>query len=155
MSEEKSGNNLVTNWAEAQQKVLTGWLDLVQESEHLSRKLAWNETFRAWKSAVQKTLDTQDNWLLDWTWRVQVTSGSPTALRKNVQQAQVLFLRWTEGQKLLWQGWFDLLQQFGPLLEADSQADEHLLHTLRKSGQAIIDAQNEWLQHRTKYVIDG
>jgi hypothetical protein len=154
MSEKGPEESLVTTWADAQQKVLMGWLDLVQGTEHLSRKMVWNEAVKAWQSAVQETLDTQAKWLRDWTGRVQVTSGSPTDLRKNVQQAQVLLLRWTEAQQHLWQDWFHLVQHLGPLLEADSQADEHLLHTLRESGQAIVDAQTEWVQRWTTDVID-
>ena len=154
MSEKDPEKSLVTTWADAQQKVLMGWLDLVQGTEHLSRKMAWNETVKAWQSAVQETLDAQARWLRDWTGRVQVTSGSPTDLRKNVQQAQVLLLRWTEAQQHLWQDWFQLVGHLGPLLEPGSQADEHLLHTLRESGQAIVDAQTEWVQRWTTEVID-
>jgi hypothetical protein len=155
VSEKNQEESLLTTWADTQQKVLMGWLDLMQGTEHPSRKMAWNETVKAWQSAVQETLDAQARWLRDWTGRIQVTSGSPTDLRKNVQQAQVLLLRWTEAQQHLWQDWFHLVQQLGPLLEAGSQADEHLLHTLRESGQAIVDAQTEWVQRWTTDVIDG
>ena len=154
MSEKNPEESLMTTWADAQQKVLAGWLDLVQGTEEPSRKMVWNETVKAWQSAVQETLDAQARWLRDWTGRVQVTSGSPTDLRKNVQQAQVLLLRWTEAQQRLWQDWFHLVQQLGPLQEAGSQADEHLLHTLRESGQAIINAQNEWVQRWTTDMIE-
>ena len=149
MSERNQEKGLVETWADAQQKVLAGWLDLVQGTERPSRLTAWNETVKAWQTAVQETLDAQARWLRDWTGRVQVTSGSPTELRKNVQQAQVLLLRWIEAQQHLWQSWFHLVQHLGPLLEAGSQADEHLLHTLRESGQAIIDAQTEWVRSWT------
>src|SRR5229473_4442265 len=155
MSERNPEESLVTTWADAQQKVLAGWLNLVQGTEGLSRMAAWNETVKAWQTAVQETLDTQARWLRDWTGRVQVTSGSPTDLRKNVQQAQVLLLRWTEAQQQLWQGWFHLVQHLGPLLEAGSEADEHLLHTLEESGQAIINAQTEWVRSWTTDVIES
>jgi len=154
MSEKNPEESLVRTWADAQQKVLAGWLDLVQGTEGPSRMTAWNETVKAWQTAVQETLDAQARWLRDWTGRVQVTSGSPTDLRKNVQQAQVLLLRWTEAQQHLWQDWFHLVQQLGPLLEAGSQADERLLHALRESGQAIVDAQTEWVQRWTTDMID-
>src|SRR2546425_9597002 len=152
MSEKNPEESLVTTWADAQQKVLIGWLDLVQGTEGLSRMRAWNETVKAWQTVVQETLDAQAKWLRDWAGRVQVTSGSPTALRKNVQQAQVLLLRWTEAQQHLWQGWFQLVQQLGPLLEAGSQADEHLLSSLQESGWALINSQSEWVQHWTTDV---
>jgi hypothetical protein len=150
MSEGNQEIGLVATWADAQQKVLAGWLDLVQGTERPSRMTAWTETVKAWQTAVQETLDAQARWLRDWTGRVQVTSGSPTELRKNVQQAQMLLLRWIEAQQHLWQSWFYLVQHLAPLLEARSQADEHLLHTLRESGQAIIDAQTEWVRSWTK-----
>src|SRR3989442_15755275 len=146
MREKNPEESLLATWADAQQKVLMGWLDLVQGTEYLSRKMAWNETVKAWQTAAQETLDAQARWLRDWTGRVQVTSGSPTDLRKNVQQAQVLLLRWTEAQQYLWQGWFHLAQHLAPLLEADSGADEHLLSRLHESGQAIINAQTEWVR---------
>src|SRR5438876_2937657 len=154
MGEKTSEESLLKTWSEAQQRVLAGWLDLVQGTEGPSRMRAWNETVKAWQTVVQETLDAQAKWLRDWTGRVQVTSGSPTDLRKNVQQAQVLLLRWTEAQQHLWQDWFHLVQRLGPLLEPGSQADEHLLHTLRESGQAIVDAQTEWVQRQTIDVID-
>jgi hypothetical protein len=152
MSEKSPEETLMTNWADAQQKMLVGWLDLLQGTEQPSRKMVWSETVKAWQSTVQETLEAQARWLRDWTGRVQVTSGSPTELRKNVQQAQVLLLRWTEAQQHLWQGWFQLVQQLGPLLEAGSQADEHLLSSLQESGCAIINAQSEWVQHWTTDV---
>ena len=149
MSEKSSEETLITTWSDAQQKMLIGWIDLLQGTGQPSRTMVWSETVKTWKSTVQETLDAQARWLRDWTGRVQVTSGSPTELRKNVQQAQVLLLRWTEAQQHLWQGWFQLVQQLGPLLEAGSQADEHLLSSLQESGWAIINAQTEWMRHWT------
>ena len=146
MREKNPEESLVTAWADAQQQLLTGWLDLVQGKGQPSRRMAWNETVKAWQTAVDGTLDAQARWLREWTGRVQVTSGSPTELRKNVRQAQVVLLRWVEAQQHLWQGWFDLVQQLGPLLEAGSLADEHLLSSLQESGQAIINAQSEWVR---------
>ncbi len=154
MSETSPTQPLMTSWADAQQKMLVGWLDLLQGTEQPSRKMVWSETVKAWQSAVQETLEAQARWLQGWIGRVQVTSGSPTELRKNVQQAQVLLLRWTEAQQRLWQGWFHLVQQLGPLLEAGSQADEHLLSSLQESGQAMINAQSKWVRLWTVDVLD-
>jgi len=146
MREKNPEESLVTAWADAQQQLLTGWLDLMQGKGQPSRSMAWNETVKVWQTSVDGTLDAQARWLREWTGRVQVTSGSPTELRKNVQRAWVLLLRWVEAQQQLWQGWFDLVQQLGPLLEAGSLADEHLLSSLQESGQAIMNAQTEWVR---------
>jgi hypothetical protein len=154
MGERKQEESLLSTWAGTQQKVLAGWLDIVQAIERPSRTVTWNETVKAWQTAVQETLDAQARWLRDWTGRIQVTSGSLTELRKNVQEAQLLLLRWTEAQQHLWQDWFHLVQQIGPLLEADSQADEYLLSGLRQSGQAIVNAQEEWVQRWTADLLD-
>ena len=141
MSDGHQEQDLMLAWADGQQKVLEDWLDRMQGMERPSRSAAWNETMKSWHTAVQETLDAQARWLRDWNGRVQVTSGSPTELRKNVQKAQVLLLRWTEAQQHLWQDWFQLVQRLGPLLEADCQIDEHLLSSLQESGQAMINAQ--------------
>ena len=154
MGERNSAESLLSTWAGTQEKVLAGWLDIVQASERPSRAMTWYETVSAWQTAVQETLDAQARWLRDWAGRVQVTSGSPTELRKNVQEAQLLLLGWTEAQQHLWQGWFHLVQQIGPLLEPGSQADEHLFSGLRESGQAIVDAQEEWVRRWTADLLD-
>ncbi len=154
MSEKSPDETLFTTWSDAQQKMLIGWIDLLQGTKQPSRKMVWSETVKAWQSTVQETLDTQARWLRDWTGRVQVTSGSPTELRKNVQQAQVLLLRWTEAQQHLWQGWFHLIQQLGPLLESDYQVDKHLLSRLQESAQAMINVQSEWVRLWTLDVLD-
>jgi hypothetical protein len=154
MSEKSPEETLFTTWSDSQQKMLVGWIDLLQGTEQPSRKMVWSETVKAWQSTVQETLDTQARWLRDWTGRVQVTSGSPTELRKNVQQAQVVLLRWTEAQQHLWKGWFHLIQHLGPLLEADFQIDEHLLSSLQESGQVMIKAQSEWVRLWTAGVLD-
>ena len=142
MSEKSPDETLFTTWSDAQQKMLIGWIDLLQGTRQPSRKMVWSETVKAWQSTVQETLD------------AQATSGSPTELRKNVQQAQVLLLRWTEAQQQLWQGWFQLIQHLGPLLESDFQIDEHLLSSLQESGQAMINAQSEWVRLWTADVLD-
>ena len=146
MSEKSPEETLFTTWSDSQQKMLVGWIDLLQGTEQPSRKMVWSETVKAWQSAVQETLDTQARWLRDWTGRVQVTAGSPTELRKNVQQAQVLLLRWTEAQQHLWQDWFHLVGHLVPLLQADFRIDEHLLSRLQESVQAMISAQSEWMR---------
>ncbi len=154
MSEKSPDETLFTTWSDAQQKMLIGWIDLLQGTRQPSRKMVWSETVKAWQSTVQETLDAQARWLQGWTGRVQATSGSPTELRKNVQQAQVLLLRWTEAQQQLWQGWFHLIQRLGPLVESDFQIDEHLLSSLQENGQAMINAQSEWVRLWTADVLD-
>src|SRR5258708_39584934 len=99
MSERNQEESLVTTWASAQQKVLAGWLDLVQGTERAAHTGTWNETVKAWQTVVQETLDSQARGLRDWIGGVQVTSGNPTHLRKNQQQAPILPLRWTEAQQ--------------------------------------------------------
>ncbi|HMA33879.1 MAG TPA: hypothetical protein VKY74_05300 [Chloroflexia bacterium] len=145
---------LVRLWADTQQQVLTGWLDLVQGVDRTSRAKAWTKTVDAWQTAVQETLDAQANWLRDWTGRAQVTSGSPTELRKNVQEAQEMLLKWTEAQQQLWLCWFNLIKQLGPVLESSAQMDEILIRSLRDSGRVLIDAQTEWVRRWTTGLGD-
>src|SRR5258708_36980207 len=108
MSERNQEESLVTTWASAQQKVLAGWLDLVQGTERSSHTVTWNETVKAWPTVGQESLDAQARWLRDWFGRVPATSGSPTDLRKNVHQAQTRTFVLPEPQHHLGQGLIDL-----------------------------------------------
>ncbi len=154
MSDRHRKQDLLVTWADGQQKVLENWLDLMQVLERPSSEAIWSATMKAWRTAVQETLDAQARWLRDWTGRVQVTSGSPTELRKNVQQAQVQLLHWMEAQQRLWQDWFNLAGHLGQLVEADVLLDAHLLSDLQESGQEMIHVQTEWVQFRTTDLLD-
>ena len=66
MGERNQEESLLSTWAGTQQKVLAGWLDLVQPAQRPSRTVTWNETVKAWQTAVQETLDAQARWLRDW-----------------------------------------------------------------------------------------
>ena len=56
MSEKSPEETLMTSWADAQQKMLVGWLDLLQGTEQPSRKMFWSETVKTWQSMVQETM---------------------------------------------------------------------------------------------------
>jgi hypothetical protein len=156
MSESNTGERLIKTWSAAQQKLLTGWLDLVQRTEGTSRAVVWNETVIAWQTAVQETLDTQAEWLRDWSKRLQAELEVPPELRKNLQQEQELLLKWTETQQQLWQGWFDLVQKLAPLFEAGTgfQVDEKLLPTWQEAARKMVEAQTEWVRRWTTGIPD-
>ena len=63
MSEKNPEESLLTSWVDAQQMLLTGWLDLMQGKGQPSRSMAWNETVKAWQTAVDGALDAQARWL--------------------------------------------------------------------------------------------
>src|SRR5690348_6793210 len=55
MGERNSEESLLSTWAGIQQKVLEGWLDLVQATERPSRTVTWHETMKAWQTCFDKT----------------------------------------------------------------------------------------------------
>jgi hypothetical protein len=151
MSESNTGENVLKTWSEAQQQLLTGWLDLVRGTKGTLPTTVWNETVTAWQTAVQETLDAQAEWLRDWSKRLQAESAIPPELRKNLQQAQELLLKWTETQQQLWQGWFDLVKKLAPPFEAGAgfQVGEKLLSTWQEAARKMVEAQTEWVRRWT------
>ena len=139
--------SLILIWAEALRRLLAPWLELWQESEKPAGSLIWKITIGTWQTAVHETLAAQNRWLLELNERLHVTSGSPTDLRKNVQQALVLLLGWTEVQQQLWEGWFNLFQRFEPLFETGKPLDESMYASLKFSGEALIRKQEELIRH--------
>lgn len=147
LKEKKVRDILILVWAEALRRLLAHWLELWQGSEKPAGHLIWKITIETWQTAVHETLAAQNRWLLELNERLHVTSGSPTDLRKNVQQALVVLLGWTEVQQQLWEGWFNLFQRFEPLLENGQPLDETLQSNLQLSGEALICKQEELIRH--------
>lgn len=150
MGEMKLEKNLVISWVGGQPRI-TAWLDQLHEPEKLLCIVTWSETVKAWQVAVQETLAAQSKWLKEWAEQIQVTSGSPTTLRKNVQQALVLVLEWTEAQQQLWQLWFKLVQQAEQIFETGTHLDDQMLASLQESGQTILKEQEKWVQRWTTW----
>ena len=149
MSESKSTESLIKTWAETQQKLLTNWLDTVRRSGGAPGPELWSKTVEAWQASVKETLDAQAEWTREWTETLAKAKGTPEELRELARQGRDLFQRWTDAERQLWQGWFNIVRDinFRPELGASPQAA--MIQLWQESAHKMIDTQTALVQHWT------
>jgi hypothetical protein len=149
MSESKSTESLIKKWAETQQKLLTNWLDTMRRAGGAPGPELWTKTVETWQTSVKETLDAQAEWTREWTETLAKAKGTPEELRELARQGRDLFQRWTDAERQLWQGWFNIVRDinFRPELGASPQAA--MIQLWQESAHKMIDTQAALVQHWT------
>lgn len=148
MSENTSGESLIKAWAEAQQKLLTNWLDTVRRFGGTPSLELWTKTVEAWQASVKETLDARTAWTREWTEMLANAKGTPEELRNLAEQGRESLQRWTEAERELWQGWFNIVKDTNIRPEAGTgaQAGQNMVQLWQESAHKMIDAQAGFVQ---------
>jgi hypothetical protein len=148
MQESRQGEQLVTNWIETQQRLLTSWLDTVRNAGGATNSTLWNNTLDAWQRSIQQTLDTQVQWIDNWIQQLKTVEGIPPQMRAQIQQGEELFRRWTQAQRQLWQGWFEIVKQFSTTTGtgAGGQTGQQMVQAWQQMTTRMLETQKEWIQ---------
>jgi hypothetical protein len=143
MSDKNTGENLMKTWAEAQQQLLTNWLDTVRKFGGAPTLELWTKTVDAWQAAVKETLDARAQWTHDWTEMLANAKGTPEELRELSRQGREQLQHWADAERELWKGWFNVVREinFRPEPGAGAQAGKDLVQLWQDSAQKMIDAQ--------------
>jgi hypothetical protein len=143
VSESKSTESSIKTWAETQQKLLTDWLDTVRRSGGTPTLELWTKTVEAWQASVKETLDARSEWTREWTETLANAKGTPEELRGLAQQGRELMQRWTDAERQVWQGWFDIVRGINFRVEPGTtpKAGSDLLQLWQDSAHKMIDAQ--------------
>jgi len=151
MSENTSGESLIKAWAETQQKLLTNWLDTVRRFGGTSSLELWTKTVEAWQTSVKETLDARAAWTREWTEMLTNAKGTPEELRNLAQQGRESLQHWTEAERELWQGWFNIVRDINirPELGAGAQAGRDMVQLWQESAHKMIDAQAGFVRRWT------
>lgn len=151
MSESKSSENLLNTWAEAQQKLLTNWLDTVQRFSGTQNPELWTRTVEAWQSSVKQTLDAQEEWLRQWAATLARTQGVPQELQDLTRQGQEQMQHWIDAQRQLWQNWFNIVKDINFKVEpgTGTQAGSNLLQLWQETAQKMIQTQTAFARQWT------
>jgi len=151
MSESKSTESLIKTWAETQQKLLTNWLDTVRRFSGAPGPELWTKTVEAWQASVKETLDAQAEWTREWTETLANTKGTPEELRELARQGRDLFQRWTDAERQLWQGWFNVVKDINLRLEpaAGAKAGTDMIQLWQDSAHKMIDTQTDLVRRWT------
>ena len=142
MSDDNTQNILKT-WAEAQQKLLSDWLDSVRKAGGTPAMDLWTKTVDAWQSSVKATLDAQAEWAHQWTETLAKAKGTPEEMRDLAKEGREQLQNWAEAQRELWQGWFNAVREinFRPEAGAAAQAGKDLVQFWQDSAHKMIDTQ--------------
>jgi hypothetical protein len=143
MSESKSSESLIKTWAETQQKLLTNWLDTVRRSGGAPGPELWTKTVEAWQASVKETLDVQAEWTREWTETLSNAKGTPKELQALARQGRELLQHWTDAERQLWQGWFNIVKDINLRLEptTGAKAGTDLIQLWQESAHKMIDTQ--------------
>lgn len=151
MSESKSSENLLNTWAEAQQKLLTNWLDTVQRFSGTQSPEIWTRTVEAWQASVKQTLDAQEEWLRQWSESLANTQEVPQELQDLTRQGQQQMQRWIDAQRQLWQNWFNIVKDINLKVEpgTGAQAGSNMLQLWQETAQKMMQTQTAFARQWT------
>ena len=151
MSDKKSDENLLKTWSEAQQKLLTDWLDTMRKLGGTPTLELWTKTVDAWQSSVKETVDARAEFTRQLTETLANAKGTPEELRELARQGREQLQHWTEAERDLWQGWFNVAREinFRPEPGAGAQAGKDLMQLWQDSAHKMINTQADLVRRWT------
>src|SRR6266568_9580650 len=149
MSDMHTEENVVKNWAQAQQKLLADWLDTIRKLGGTPTLELWRKTVDTWQTSVKETLDAQTEWTRQWTETLAKAKGTPEELRELARQGRDLFQRWTDAERQLWQGWFNIVRDINFRPESGTRPQAAMIQLWQESAHKMIDTQAALVQHWT------
>jgi hypothetical protein len=153
MSDKTPGEDLITTWTEAQQKLMRSWLDTLQDVGGAQGATVWNQSIETWQTSVKQTLDAQLAWMREWTDAVTGAEGTPPEVRELAQQGQNMLQYWTDAQWKIWQSWFAAVKDagLGPASAqgGESSQSQNPLQLWQDAGRQLLQAQSEWVRRWT------
>src|SRR5215471_11813052 len=154
MSDKNAEENVVKNWAEMQQKLLTDWLDALRKLGGTPTLELWRKTVDTWQSSVKETIDARAEWTKQWTETLAKAKGTPEELRELATEGREQFQRWTEAERDLWQGWFNAIREinFRPEPGARAQTGGDLIQLWQDTANNMINTQADLMRRWTEGV---
>jgi hypothetical protein len=146
MSDKSTDESPLKTWAEAQQKLLTDWLDTVRKFGGTPTLELWTKTVDAWQSAVKDTADARAEFTRQLTQTLANAKGTPEELRELARKEQEQLQHWAEAERELWQGWFNIVREINFRPEPGAQAGKDIVQLWQESAHQMIDAQASLLR---------
>ena len=151
MSDKNTEENVVKNWGEMQQNLLTDWLDTLRSLGGTPTLELWRKTVDTWQSSVKETIDARAEWTKQWTETLTKAKGTPEELREMVREGREQLQHWTEAERDLWKGWFDTAREinFRPEPGVGAKAGEDLIQLWQDSATRMINTQADLVRRWT------
>ena len=154
MSEKKTEENVVKNWGETQQKLLSDWLDTLRSLGGTPTLELWRKTVDTWQTSVKETVDARAEWTRLWTETLEKAKGPPEELRELTKEGREQLQQWTQAERDLWQGWFNAIREinFRPESGAGAQTGGDLIQLWQDTATKMINTQADLVRRWTAGV---
>jgi hypothetical protein len=151
MSDRNTEESVVKDWGEAQQKLLTDWLDTMRRLGGTPTLELWRKTVDTWQSSVKETIDARAEWTRQWTESLAKFKGTPEEFRELAREGREQLQRWTEAERDIWQGWFNTAREidFRPEPRAGAKAGEDLIQLWQNAATSMINTQADLMRRWT------
>ena len=110
----KQSEEIFKTWTDAQTKMWNEWLKAMQGFGKSPSSQVWDKTIEAWDESIKKMLDAQVDLTQRWAESFNTSQGAPKEMVEWAKQGQEMGRRWTDTQKQLWTGWFQVVRKLDP-----------------------------------------
>jgi len=143
MSDKNTNETILKTWSETQQKLLADWLDTLRKLGGTPTLELWRQTVDTWQNSVKETVDARAEYTRQLTETLAKAKGTPEEFRELAREGREQLQHWTEAERDLWKGWFDVAREinFRPEPGTGAQAGKDLLQLWQDSTHKMIDTQ--------------
>ena len=143
MSEKNTSETILKTWSETQQKLLNDWLDTLRKLGGTPTLELWRQTVDTWQNSVKETVDARAEYTRQFTETLAKAKGTPEEFRELAREGREQLQHWTEVERDLWKGWFNMAREinFRPEPGTGAQAGKDLVQLWQDSTHKMIDAQ--------------
>ena len=143
MSDKDTNETILKTWSETQQKLLNDWLDTLRKLGGTPTLELWRQTVDTWQNSVKETVDARAEYTRQLTETLAKAKGTPEEFRELAREGREQLQHWTEAERDLWKGWFDVAREinFRPEPGTGAQAGKDLVQLWQESTHKMIDAQ--------------
>jgi hypothetical protein len=144
---EKEAANVFGTWADLQMKVWNDWLRGMQGIGASEPSKVWQKTVEAWEQSIKKGIDAQTELAQLWAQNFHSVKDSPGEVAEWGRQGQEMITQWSETQKQLWDGWFQVVKKLNPAPVGENweQEGQRLVRTWQDMFQKAMDMQTQWM----------
>jgi hypothetical protein len=142
-SDKNTNETILKTWSETQQKLLNDWLDTLRKLGGTPTLELWRQTVDTWQNSVKETVDARAEYTRQLTETLAKAKGTPEEFRELAREGREQLQHWTEAERDLWKGWFNVAREinFRPEPGAAAQAGKDLVQLWQESTHKMIDAQ--------------
>lgn len=143
MSDKNTHETIMKTWSETQQKLLADWLDTLRKLGGTPTLELWRQTVDTWQNSVKETVDARAEYTRQLTEALGKAQRTPDEFRELAREGREQLQHWTEAERDLWKGWFDVAREinFRPEPGTGAQAGKDLLQLWQESTHKMIDTQ--------------